>query len=55
MRNLYDFYRSAQHVPSVVDTAHFSLTTDTDSAKLWVHWLEKREDAGVDYHMELIS
>lgn len=40
---------------SVVDTAHFLLTTDTDSEKLWVHWLEKREDAGADYHMELIS
>ncbi|PVH96089.1 hypothetical protein DM02DRAFT_570094, partial [Periconia macrospinosa] len=55
VRNLHDFYRSAQHVTSIVDTAHFSLTTDTNSAKLWVHWLENAEDRGADYHMELIS
>lgn len=55
MRNLHDFYRSAHDVTSIVDTAHFSLTTDTDSAKLWVHWLENAEDRGADYHMELIS
>lgn len=55
MRSLHDFYRTAQHTPSIVDMAHFSLTTDTDSAKLWVHWLETKDDGGVDHHMELIS
>jgi hypothetical protein len=55
VRSLHDFYRTAQHTPLIVDTTHFSLTTDTDSAKLWVHWLETKEEGGADYHMELIS
>ncbi|KAF2000487.1 hypothetical protein P154DRAFT_434731 [Amniculicola lignicola CBS 123094] len=55
VRSLHDFYRTAQHTPPIVDTAHFSLTTDTDSVKLWVHWVETKEDGGADYHMELIS
>jgi hypothetical protein len=54
-RNLYDLYQTAQHEPSIVDTTHFSLTTDTDTAKLWVHWLKAKEDGGTDHHMELIS
>jgi hypothetical protein len=55
VRSLQDFYQTAQRTPSMVDVAHFSLTTDTDSAKLWVHWLENNKDGGVDYHMELVS
>ncbi|KAF2800535.1 hypothetical protein K505DRAFT_228580 [Melanomma pulvis-pyrius CBS 109.77] len=55
VRSLHDFYRTAQHSPSIVDTAHFSLTTDTDIVKLWVHWLETNENGGADYHMELVN
>jgi hypothetical protein len=55
VRSLLDLCQTAQHTPSIVDTAHFSLTTETDTAKLWVHWLESREDGGADYHMELIN
>jgi hypothetical protein len=54
MRSLHDFYQTAKNAPSIVETAHFSLTIDTDSAELWVHWLETKVDGGADHHTELI-
>jgi hypothetical protein len=30
---------------SVIDKAHFSLTCDTETAQLWVHWLEPSQSA----------
>ncbi|KAF2023767.1 hypothetical protein EK21DRAFT_80132, partial [Setomelanomma holmii] len=40
VRYLHQFYTDAGFVPTVKDTAHFSLTMDMESAHLFVHWEE---------------
>jgi hypothetical protein len=34
---------------SIIDKAHFSLTCDTETAQLWVHWLEPSQSMPDEY------
>jgi hypothetical protein len=54
-RNLDCFFTDANYPATVVDTAHFSLTTDSDSVKLWVHWIDKDSAAAPLYRMRCIK
>jgi hypothetical protein len=51
VRYLHEFYTGAGFVPTVKDTAHFSLTIDMESAHLFVHWEEFDEERPA-YYME---
>jgi hypothetical protein len=51
VRYLHQFYTDAGFVPTVKDTAHFSLTIDMESAHLFVHWEEFNEEQPA-YYME---
>jgi hypothetical protein len=51
VRYLHQFYTDAGFVPTVRDTAHFSLTIDMESAHLFVHWEEFEEERPA-YYME---
>jgi hypothetical protein len=51
VRYLHQFYTDAGVVPTVRDTAHFSLTIDMESAHLFVHWEELDEERPA-YYME---
>ncbi|KAF1358609.1 hypothetical protein EJ07DRAFT_123470 [Lizonia empirigonia] len=51
VRYLHRFYTDAGFVPTVKDTAHFSLTIDMESAHLFVHWEEFDEEQPA-YYME---
>lgn len=53
---LHHFFTEAGQTPSVVDTCHFSVTSDIQTFRLWVHW---RKDCGGDrgtiHHMKCIK
>lgn len=54
---LHQFYAIARptQVPSLIDTCHFSATTDMRSIIIWVHWREQGEDGNVSHHMEQVE
>jgi hypothetical protein len=53
---LNEFYLASGHEPTVVEPAHFSITCDTKSVKLWVHWLDKEEEnAPAHCYMQCIA
>ncbi|KAF7441812.1 hypothetical protein TUN199_11281 [Pyrenophora tritici-repentis] len=51
VRYLHQFYADAGLVPTVKDTAHFSLTIDMESAHLFIHWEEFDQERPA-YYME---
>lgn len=56
VRYLFEFYTAAKQPTSVIDTAHFSLTTDTKYVSLFVHWREDDTATGkTKYHMKEIA
>jgi hypothetical protein len=63
VRNIDSFCQAAEiatptgKTASVIDKAHFSVTCDTETAKLWVHWLEPSQSVsgGKEYYMHCIK
>ncbi|KAF2123679.1 hypothetical protein P153DRAFT_371493 [Dothidotthia symphoricarpi CBS 119687] len=55
INHLHAFYTEAGISPSVVDTCHFSLTCDFESAYLFVHWREDDQAKSPTYHMKKIE
>lgn len=49
VRYLYQFYTNVGIVPATLDTAHFSLTIDMESAHLFVHWQEFEKELPAYY------
>ena len=56
MNYLHDFYTRAGLQPSVVDTCHWSVTSDMTTAMLWVHWRTcSNKTKTVKHHMKLVD
>jgi hypothetical protein len=56
VRSLDCFYQAAGLTACVVDKAHFSLTTDTRTVLLWVHWSDTNQGAAKpSYYMLQIA
>jgi hypothetical protein len=51
----HDFLRQVYgDLPSASDTCHFSITTDTATGFIWVHWKEGGDKGGFRHYMEYI-
>jgi hypothetical protein len=57
VRYLYEFYASAGCTPSEIDTCHFSITCDTLTAILFVHWrqINPADGSSIQYCMKKIA
>jgi hypothetical protein len=57
VRYLYEFYASAGCTPSDIDTCHFSITCDTLTAILFVHWrqINPADGTSIQYCMKKIA
>ncbi|KAF2677726.1 hypothetical protein K458DRAFT_436363 [Lentithecium fluviatile CBS 122367] len=54
VNHLHEFYAAAypDRAPSVVDTCHFSVTSDLNYLEIWVHW---RANGSDEHHMEQVD
>jgi hypothetical protein len=55
VQNLRELYTKTNQSSTLVDTAHFSLTTDIHTGKLWDHWLGAKKSGQPAYYMEVIG
>jgi hypothetical protein len=57
VRYLYEFYASTGCSPSNIDTCHFSITCDTLTAILFVHWrqINPADGSSIQYCMKKIA